>query len=57
MHGENESLKKEVEEKSEKIKELLNLLNEAREAQSEMECTFRKELAAQENLSNVYKSE
>ena len=51
---ERAQLENQVEEKSQKIQELLDTLNASRESEVELEETFRQELAAQKKLTEVY---
>ncbi|XP_045130805.1 nucleoprotein TPR-like [Portunus trituberculatus] len=53
---ERAQLQNQVEEKSQKIQELLDTLNASRESEVELEETFRQELAAQKKLTEVYQA-
>ena len=55
MRDEKEAHTKEIAEKSKRIEELLKSLNETRESETRLETSYRKELSAQEKLSNIYK--
>lgn len=51
---ERAQLQNQVEEKAQRIQELLETLNASRESEVELEETFRQELAAQKKLTEVY---
>lgn len=51
---ERTQLQNQVEEKAQRIQELLETLNASRESEVELEETFRQELAAQKKLTEVY---
>lgn len=51
---ERAQLQNQVEERSQRIQELLETLNASRESEVELEETFRQELAAQKKLTEVY---
>lgn len=54
---ERAQLQNQVEEKAQRIQELLETLNASRESEVELEETFRQELAAQKKLTEVYQGE
>nr|XP_045610228.1 nucleoprotein TPR-like [Procambarus clarkii] len=53
---EKEQLQKQVEDKCQRIKDLLETLNSSRESEVKLEETFRQELAAQKKLTDIYQA-
>ncbi|XP_071529693.1 uncharacterized protein [Panulirus ornatus] len=51
---EKEQLQKQLEDKSQRIQELLDTLNASRESEVKLEETFRQELVAQKKLADIY---
>lgn len=51
---ENERTQKGLEEKSQRIEELLSALNASRESEMKLDETYRQELVAQKKLADIY---
>lgn len=51
---ENERVQKGLEEKSQRIEELLSALNASRESEMKLDETYRQELVAQKKLADIY---